>query len=132
MNETAFDALDATGTLERAGFDERQARVVAGVVREAVDADRDTLATKADIAAVDARLVTLDARFVALEARLVALEARLKAEIDTGLAGLRADNADLRAYIDKLETRFTVRLFGGLFAVTGLNVAAMAALKLFA
>ena len=125
MNGTTFDALNATGTLERAGFDERQARAVAGVVREAVDADRDTLATKADIAA-------LDARFVALETRLVALETRLRAEIDTGLADLRADNADLRAYIDKLETRFTVRLFGGLFAVTSLNIAAMAALKLFA
>ena len=86
MNETAFDALDATGTLERAGFDERQARAVAGVVREAVDADRDKLATKANL--------------------------------DTGLAAL--------------EARLTVRLFGGLFAVTGLNVATMAALKLFA
>ena len=99
MNGTTFDALDATGTLERAGFDERQAKAVAGVVRQAVAADRDTLATKADIAA-------------------------LRADV-------RADNADLRAYMDKLETRLTVRLFGGLFAVAGLNVAAMAALKLF-
>ena len=82
MNGTTFDALQATETLERAGFDERQARAVAGVVREAVGADRDKLATKADL--------------------------------------------------DKLETRLTVRLFGGLFAVASLNVAAMAALKLFA
>ena len=118
MNGTTFDALDATETLERAGFDERQARAVAGVVRQAVDADRDTLATKADIAALDARLV--------------ALEARLKADNADLRADVRADNADLRAYIDKLETRFTVRLFGGLFAVASLNVAAMAALKLFA
>ena len=86
MNGTTFDALEATETLERAGFDERQTGAVAGVVREAVDADRDKLATKADL--------------------------------DTGLAAL--------------ETRLTVRLFGGLFAVASLNVAAMAALKLFA
>ena len=82
MNGTTFDALQATETLERAGFDERQARAVASVVREAVGADRDKLATKADL--------------------------------------------------DNLETRLTVRLFGGLFAVASLNVAAMAALKLFA
>ena len=82
MNGTTFDALEATETLERAGFDERQARAVAGVVRGAVGADRDALATKADL--------------------------------------------------DTLETRLTARLFGGLFAVAGLNVAAMAALKLFA
>ena len=86
MNGTTFDALDATETLERAGFDERQTGAVAGVVRQAVGADRDALATKADL--------------------------------DTGLAAL--------------ETRLTVRLFGGLFAVAGLNVAAMAALELFA
>ena len=57
---------------------------MAGVVREAVGADRDTPATKADIAVI---------------------EARLKAETDTGLADLRADIADLRAYIDKLVSR---------------------------
>ena len=60
MNGTTFDALDATGTLERAGFDERRTGAVAGVVREAVGADRDTLATKAD----------LDTGLVALETRL--------------------------------------------------------------
>ena len=97
MNETAFDALAASETLAQAGFDERQAKAVAGVMRQAVDADRDKLATKADIAA---------------------LEARLKAELETGLAAL--------------ETRFTVRFFGGLLAMGSLNVAAVAAIKLFA
>ena len=113
MNGTTFDALDATETLERAGFDERQAKAVAGVVRQAVAADRDTLATKADIAATQADI------------------AALRADVRADIADLRADNADLRAYMDKLETRLTVRLFGGLFAVASLNVAAMAALKLF-
>ena len=93
MNGTTFDALAATETLVQAGFDERQARAVAGVVRQAVGADRDTLATKADLAA--------------------------------SFASVRADLA-------AFETRFTVRLFGGLLAMGSLNIAAMVALKLFA
>ena len=101
MNGTTFDALAATETLVQAGFDERQARAVAGVVRRAVGADRDTLTTKADLAA-----------------SFAALEARLRADLETGLAAL--------------ETRLTVRFFGGLLAMGSLNVAAVAALKLFA
>ena len=89
MNETVFDALAASETLAQAGFDERQAKAVAGVMRQAVGADRDTLATKADI-------------------------------------------ADVRADLAALETRLTVRLFGGLLAMGSLLVAAMAVLKLFA
>ena len=99
MNGTTFDALAAAGTLREAGFGDRQAEAVAGVVRHAVDADRGALATKADIAALRA---------------------------DT-----RADIAALRADIDKLETRLTVRLFGGLFGMGGVLVAVMAGLKLF-
>ena len=89
MNETTFDALAASETLAQAGFDERQAKAVAGVMRQAVGADRDTLATKADI-------------------------------------------ADVRAGLAALETRLTVRLFGGLLAMGSVLVAAMAVLKLFA
>ena len=92
MNGTTFDALAAAGTLRDAGFGDRQAEAVAGVVRHAVDADRGALATKADL--------------------------------DAGLAAVRAD-------LDKLETRLTVRFFGGLFAMGGVLVAVMAALKLF-
>ena len=95
MNGTTFDALAAAGTLRDAGFGDRQAEAVAGVVRHAVDADRGALATKADIAALRA---------------------------DT-----RADIAALRADLDKLETRLTVRFF----AMGGVLVAVMAALKLF-
>ena len=89
MNETVFDALAASETFAQAGFDERHAKAVAGVMRQAVDADCDKLATKADI-------------------------------------------TDLRAGLAALETRLTVRLFGGLLAMGSLLVAAMAALKLFA
>ena len=59
MNGIAFDTLAAAKALREAGFEDRQAEAVAGVVRHAVGADREKLATKADL--------------------------------DTGLAGLRAD-----------------------------------------
>ena len=134
MNETTFDALAASETLAQAGFDERQAKAVAGVMRRAVEADRDKLATKAD----------LTAGLAALEARLKAVfEARLKAEIETGLASVRAEletglaalearlRADFETGLAALETRLTVRFFGGLLAMGSLNVAAVAALKLF-
>ena len=104
MNGTTFDALAAAGTLREAGFGDRQAEAVAGVVRHAVDADRGALATKADIAALRA-----DTR---------ADIAAVRADLDTGLAGLRAD-------IAALENRLTTRFFGGLLAVGGLIVAAV-------
>ena len=59
MNGIAFDTLAAAKALRDAGFEDRQAEAVTGVVRHAVGAGRDTLATKADL--------------------------------ETGLAGLRAD-----------------------------------------
>ena len=62
MNGTTFDALAAAKALREAGFEDRQAEGVAGVVRSG----RDGLATKADIA-------------------------MLRAELDTGLAAVRAD-----------------------------------------
>ena len=54
MTGTTFDTLAAAKTLREAGFENRQAEAVAGVMRHAVGADRDTLATKADIAALRA------------------------------------------------------------------------------
>ena len=130
MNDTTFDALAASETLAQAGFNERQAKAVAGVMRRAVEADRDKLATKADLAALEARLKAV-------------FEARLKAEIETGLASVRAEletglaalearlRADFETGLAALETRLTVRFFGGLLAMGSLNVAAVAALKLF-
>ena len=121
MNGTTFDALAAAGTLRDAGFGDRQAEAVAGVVRHAVDADRGALSTKADIAALRA-----DTR---------ADIAALRADLDTGLADLRADHAalraDTRADIAALENRLTTRFFGGLLGMGGVLVAVMAGLKLF-
>ncbi len=130
MSGTTFDALAAAGTLREAGFEDRQAEAVAGVVRHATRlrgrrfADRGALATKADIAA-------LRADHAALRADTRADIAALRADLDTGLADLRADHAETRADLDKLETRLTVRFFGGLFGMGGVLVAVMAGLKLF-
>ena len=66
MNGTTFDALAAAGTLREAGFGDRQAEAVAGVVRHAVDADRDKLETR------------LTVRFFAMGGVLVAVMAGLK------------------------------------------------------
>ena len=66
MNGTTFDALAAAGTLREAGFEDRQAEAVAGVVRHAVDADLDNLETR------------LTVRFFAMGGVLVAVMAGLK------------------------------------------------------
>ena len=64
----AFDTLAAAKALRGAEFDERQAEAITTVVRHAIDADRDKLATKAD----------LKAEVGALEARIT-LALRLQA-----------------------------------------------------
>ena len=79
MNGTTFDALAAVGTLREAGFEDRQAEAVAGVVRHAVDADRGALATKADL---DAGLAALRAD---TRADIAALENRLTSRFFGGL-----------------------------------------------
>lgn len=76
MNGTAFDTLAAARALRDAGFEDRQAEAVAGVVRHAVDADRDKLATKADLATLRAdiyrALWTQGAGLVAVMTALIA------------------------------------------------------------
>ena len=50
MSAAAFDTYTAAKHLRDAGFDERQAEAAVSMVRDAVSADRDEVATKADIA----------------------------------------------------------------------------------
>ena len=111
MNGIAFDTLAAAKALREAGFEDRQAEAVTGVVRHAVGADRDTLATKADVAALRADLDTG--------------LARLRADLDTGLAASRTDLNTLRADI----YRALWAQGAGLVAVMA---ALIAAFKLFA
>ena len=57
MNAAAFDTYTAAKHLRDAGFDERQAEAAVSMVRDAVGADRDELATKADIADLKADML---------------------------------------------------------------------------
>ena len=67
MNATTFDTLAAARDLEAAGVERRQAEAIAGTVRQAINADRDALATQADLAGLESRI---DARLEALEGRI--------------------------------------------------------------
>ena len=62
----AFDTLAAAKTLRGAEFDERQAEAITTVVRHAIGADHDNLATKADIAnmATKTDIAELEARII--------------------------------------------------------------------
>ena len=57
MNAATFDTYTAAKHLRDAGFDERQAEAAVSMVRDAVGADRDELATKADIADLKADML---------------------------------------------------------------------------
>ena len=77
MNTVTFDTYTAAKHLRDAGFDERQTEAAVSMVRDAVGADRDALATKAD----------LDAKLAALEVRMYrALWIQAAALIGTQLA----------------------------------------------
>ena len=73
MSTAAFDTYTAAKRLRDAGFDERQTEAAVSMVRDAVGADREQLATKADldtaIAALEARLTW---RLVGIAAAIVA------------------------------------------------------------
>ena len=58
MTATTFNPLAAARDLEAAGIERRQAEAHAEVLRQAVTADRDELATKADLDHLDAKLET--------------------------------------------------------------------------
>ena len=110
MSGTTFDALAAAGTLRDAGFEDRQAEAVAGVMRSAVDAERGALATKAD-----------------LDAGLAAVRADTRADIADLRADTRADIADLRADLDNLESRMQATLYRALWMQTGAIVGTIVA-----
>ena len=110
MNGTTFDALAAAGTLRDAGFEDRQAEAVAGVMRSAVDAERGALATKAD-----------------LDAGLAAVRADTRADIADLRADTRADIAAVRADLDNLESRMQATLYRALWMQTGAIVGTIVA-----
>ena len=52
----AFDTLATAHALEEAGVERKQAEIIAGAMRQATEADRDQLVTKADLKAEIAAL----------------------------------------------------------------------------
>ena len=56
MAEAAFDTLAAARALKDAGVEPEHAEAIANAVREAANASREELATKADLAALELRL----------------------------------------------------------------------------
>lgn len=77
----AFDTLAAAKALRGAEFDERQAEAITTVVRHAIGAGRDELATKAD-----------------LKAEVGALEARIYRALWLQAAGLVAIMVGLKIF----------------------------------
>ena len=77
MTVAAFDTLEAAKRLRDAGLKQEHAEAIASMGREASQADREELATKADLHATE----------TGLEAKLAALEARLTWRM-VGLAAL--------------------------------------------
>ena len=70
MADPAFDTLEATEALARAGLRERHARAIAAAVRKAAGGGA---ATKADVRALDARIDALKANVGAIKAELGAI-----------------------------------------------------------
>ena len=64
MAATTFDALKAVRDLEAAGVESRQAEAIARAMRDAADADREDLVTKADIAVLKADVAALEVRML--------------------------------------------------------------------
>ena len=124
MSIAAFDTHAAVTALREAGFDERQAEGVVATVRDAVvegvatraDVGRieSQMATKADVAEVKADVGRLEGKIERVESRVERVEDRIEHIEDK-----MATKADLAS----LETRVTVRLYGGLFAVVAAVVA---------
>ena len=98
MSGTTFDALSATRTLRDAGFEDRQAEAVAGVVRHAIAVDRSTLATKAD----------LRAGLAEVKADIARVEAKLEAKLDAHISSTRW----VFGLIAALQVMMAARLFG--------------------
>ena len=81
----AFDTLATAHALEEAGFERKQAEIIASALRQAVEADRDRHATKADLAATKA---DLKAEFAALKAEMLKIAIGAAAAIVLANAGL--------------------------------------------
>ena len=105
MTAAAFDTYTAAKRLRDAGFDESQTEAAVTMVREAVSADREQLATKAGIKADLAEL-------------RADMQADLRAAIDP--LATKAELAALRAELGTI--RWSVGLIAAFLFAIGLRV----------
>ena len=115
----AFDTLTAARRMEEAGMKREQAEAVAEAVRSAAEADLEHLATKSDLAAVRAELkADIAALGAELKADIAALKAEFEGNLESGLAGLRAE------LVDRMQSTER-RMYAAVFGVGGLLFAAL-------
>ena len=127
-----FDTYAAARALRDAGFDEPQAEAAVNMVRDAISegaatgedaarlegkVDTGIADVKADIARLEGKVESEVAR---LEGKVESEVARLEGKVESEVARLEgkveSDIADVKADIRGLETRLTVRMYGGLIA----------------
>ena len=122
----AFDTLTAARRMEEAGMKREQAEAVAEAVRSASEADLEHLATKSDVAAVKSDVAAVKAELKAdiaalgaeLKADIAALKAEFEGNLESGLAGLRAE------LVDRMQSTER-RMYAAVFGVGGLLFAAL-------
>ncbi len=90
MTGAAFDTLEAARRLRDAGLKQEHAEAIASMGREAAQADREELATKADVHAVKADVHTVKADVHTVKADLEAQLATLEARLTWRMVGLAA------------------------------------------
>ena len=134
-----FDTYAAARALRDAGFDEPQAEAAVNMVRDAISegaatgedaarlegkVDTGIADVKADIARlegkVESEVADVKADIARLEGKVESDAARLEGKVESEVARLEgkveSDIADVKADIRGLETRLTVRMYGGLIA----------------
>ena len=113
MTATVFDTHAAVTTLRGAGFDERQAEGVVSMVRQALS---EGVATKADVKDLRGEIKDLRGEIKQIEGEIKRLDSKIE-DIEDRMA--------TKEDLARLETRMTVRFFGGLLAAVGAVVALM-------
>ena len=132
----AFDALEFVETLQASGFNEEQAKGMAGAIRRAQDAHLEELATKHDIDLVrrDIDLVRRDTQEMEanLKRDMREMETNLRRDMGEMETNLRRDmgemETNLKHDIKELESRLEARLIKWVVGVAGGQAALIVAL----
>ena len=120
MTATVFDTHAAVTTLRGAGFDERQAEGVVSMVRQALS---EGVATKADIKDVRGEIKDVRGEINELRGEIKNLRGEIQ-NLEGRIESVE-DRMATKEDLARLETRMTVRFFGGALAAGGAVVALM-------